>query len=232
MTGRSCVATTSIWADIVDRLDCGDHFAVESLIPVGGDAHSFEPSMRDRGVLSDAALVVANGGGLEELLGDTLDAVAGEGTPVLTLFDHVGDGGGSAPLVRPDDRRRRRADDRRGACRRRRRRTDHRAVRRRRHRRTGGTRRRARRDPLRRPRGPAPAGDQPRRPRALRRPLRLGDPRHRDPRVVDARRGLPRRARSTVRRHRGRRSPGDLHRGARLDRRRDDARRASRCATS
>ena len=39
--------------------------------------------MRDRGVLSDAALVVANGGGLEELLDDTLDAVADDGTPVL-----------------------------------------------------------------------------------------------------------------------------------------------------
>lgn len=90
--GPVVLTTTSIWADLVDRLDCGDHFTVQSLIPVGGDAHSFEPSMRDRGALSDAALVVANGGGLEELLGDTLDAVAGEGTPVLTLFDHVGDG--------------------------------------------------------------------------------------------------------------------------------------------
>ena len=87
------VATTSIWADIVDRLDCADQFAVDALIPVGGDAHSFEPSMRDRGALADAALVVANGGGLEEQLGDTLDAVADDGTPVFEVFDHVGDGG-------------------------------------------------------------------------------------------------------------------------------------------
>ena len=88
----SVVATTSIWADIVDRLDCADHFAVRSLIPIGGDAHSFEPSMRDRGMLADAALVVANGGGLEEQLDDTLDAVVGEGTPVLVVFDLVGEG--------------------------------------------------------------------------------------------------------------------------------------------
>jgi zinc/manganese transport system substrate-binding protein len=87
------VATTSIWADIVDRLDCADQFTVDALIPVGGDAHSFEPSMRDRGALAEAALVVANGGGLEEQLGDTLDAVADDGTPVLEVFDHVGDGG-------------------------------------------------------------------------------------------------------------------------------------------
>ena len=87
------VATTSIWADIVDRLDCGDHFTVETLIPIGGDAHSFEPSIRDRGTLADAALVVANGGGLEPQLDDTLDAVVGEGIPVLNVFDHIGDGG-------------------------------------------------------------------------------------------------------------------------------------------
>jgi zinc/manganese transport system substrate-binding protein len=86
------IATTSIWSDIVDRVDCGDHFAVETLIPAGGDAHAFEPSMRDRATLGEAALVVANGGGLEELLDDTLAAVADDGTPVLTVFDHVGDG--------------------------------------------------------------------------------------------------------------------------------------------
>ncbi len=86
------VATTSIWADLVDRLDCDDRFAVEALIPIGGDAHSFEPSMRDRGMLTEAALIVVNGGGLEAQLDDTLDAVADEGTPVLTIFDHAGDG--------------------------------------------------------------------------------------------------------------------------------------------
>jgi zinc/manganese transport system substrate-binding protein len=83
------IATTSIWADIVDRLDCADHFTVETLIPVGGDAHSFEPSVRDRERLGGAALVVTNGGGLEELLHDTLDAVANEGTTVFEVFDHV-----------------------------------------------------------------------------------------------------------------------------------------------
>jgi zinc/manganese transport system substrate-binding protein len=87
------IATTSIWADLVDRLDCGDHFTVEALIPIGGDAHSFEPSMRDRERLGGAALVVANGGGLEELLHDTLDAVADDGTTVFDVFDQVGEGG-------------------------------------------------------------------------------------------------------------------------------------------
>jgi zinc/manganese transport system substrate-binding protein len=83
------VVTTSIWADIVDQIDCADHFAVETLVPIGGDAHSYEPSLRDRELLGSAALVVANGGGLEEPLHDTLEAVADEGTPVVEVVDHV-----------------------------------------------------------------------------------------------------------------------------------------------
>ena len=49
--------------------------------------------MRDRERLGGAALVVANGGGLEELLHDTLDAVAEDGTTVFDVFDRVGEGG-------------------------------------------------------------------------------------------------------------------------------------------
>jgi zinc/manganese transport system substrate-binding protein len=86
------VATTSIWADIVERIDCGDGFAVDTLIPVGADAHSFEPSVRDRKRLEEASLVVANGGGLEAQLEDTLDAVSGDGITVLSLFDEVAAG--------------------------------------------------------------------------------------------------------------------------------------------
>lgn len=80
------VATTSIWADIVDELDCADRFVVETLIPRGADVHSFEPSMRDRELLDGAALVVANGGGLEELLADTLDAID---PPVVAVVDAI-----------------------------------------------------------------------------------------------------------------------------------------------
>jgi len=83
------VATTSIWADIVDQVDCGDVFDVQSLIPVGGDAHSFEPSIRDRDALGDAALVVANGADLEAQLHDTLESVAGDGVPVFEVAEHV-----------------------------------------------------------------------------------------------------------------------------------------------
>ena len=83
------VATTSVWASIVDQLDCTDAFDVQTLVPVGGDPHEYEPSMRDRATLDDAALVVSNGAGLESLLTDTLDAVADDGTPVFAVADHV-----------------------------------------------------------------------------------------------------------------------------------------------
>src|SRR4051794_26335303 len=83
------VATTSIWASVVDQLDCTDAFDVQTLVPVGGDPHEYEPSMRDRATLDGAALVVSNGAGLESLLADTLDAVAADGTPVYAVADHV-----------------------------------------------------------------------------------------------------------------------------------------------
>jgi zinc/manganese transport system substrate-binding protein len=83
------VVTMSIWADIVDRVDCGDAFDIQTLIPLGGDPHSYEPSMQDRDTLSDAALVVANGADLEAQLHDTLDTVADDGTTVFEVAEHV-----------------------------------------------------------------------------------------------------------------------------------------------
>lgn len=93
------VATTTIWADIVDQVDCADHFQVRSLIPAGGDAHSYEPSIRDRDALGEAALVVANGGDLEAQLPDILDSVASDGTAVLEMVEHVT----TRPMERSDE---------------------------------------------------------------------------------------------------------------------------------
>ncbi len=83
------IATTSIWADLVADLACGGQARVGTLVPVGGDPHSFEPSLADRGDLERAALVVANGLGLEEGLDDTLDAVEDGGTPVIRVAELV-----------------------------------------------------------------------------------------------------------------------------------------------
>ena len=72
------VATTSIWADIVSGVTCRGDLGIEvtSLIPPRSDPHGYEPSLRDRELLDDAALVVANGASLEtgaDALLDDLD---------------------------------------------------------------------------------------------------------------------------------------------------------------
>jgi zinc/manganese transport system substrate-binding protein len=79
------VATTTIWADITSNVACGEH--VESIVPNGGDPHAFELSLRDRELLERAAVVVANGGGLEGSLVDVLATAADE--RVVDITPHV-----------------------------------------------------------------------------------------------------------------------------------------------
>ena len=81
------LVTTGIWADVVSNVACGDMAAIETLIPIGGDPHGYEPSLRDRESMENAALVVANGLELEEALEDTLEAVAEGGTPVFEFAE-------------------------------------------------------------------------------------------------------------------------------------------------
>ncbi|MCY3609221.1 MAG: metal ABC transporter substrate-binding protein [Acidimicrobiaceae bacterium] len=85
----SVVTTTSIWADVVSNVGCDDSVSVTTLIPQGGDPHTYEPSLRDRETMDAADLVVANGLGLEERLEDTLEAVAAEGVHVFEVAEHI-----------------------------------------------------------------------------------------------------------------------------------------------
>ncbi|WP_419864065.1 metal ABC transporter substrate-binding protein [Candidatus Poriferisodalis sp.] len=88
-TVPSVVATTGIWADVVSNVGCDDSVSVTTLIPQGGDPHTYEPSLRDRETMDAADLVVANGLGLEERLEDTLEAVAAEGVHVFEVAEHI-----------------------------------------------------------------------------------------------------------------------------------------------
>ena len=85
----SIVATTGIWADVVGNVACDAQAEVVALLPPGGDPHSYEPSMADRGRMESASLVVANGLGLEESLGDTLEAAEAGGVEVFRAGEHV-----------------------------------------------------------------------------------------------------------------------------------------------
>ena len=82
--------TTSIWADVVENI-VGDDANVQTIIPIGADAHDFAPSSQDVAAIQTADLVVANGLGLEEGLEDVLEAAEADGVNVLEV----------APLVNP-----------------------------------------------------------------------------------------------------------------------------------
>ena len=83
------LGTTSIWADVTANLACNGLAVVESVIEPGVDPHGYAPSLADRARMEEAALIVANGLGLEEGLVDTLEAVAAAGTPVFHVTDHT-----------------------------------------------------------------------------------------------------------------------------------------------
>jgi len=80
----SVVATTTIWADVVTEI-VGEEGNVTSVIPIGGDAHDYQPSPQQVAALQTADLVIANGLGLEEGLGDVLDNIGSDGANVYEV---------------------------------------------------------------------------------------------------------------------------------------------------
>jgi len=69
------VASFSLLADVIRNvtLDAAD---VSTLIPLGADPHSFEPSARDLAALAEADLIFVAGAGFEESLLQTITAAA------------------------------------------------------------------------------------------------------------------------------------------------------------
>ena len=86
----TALATTSIWADVTSNALCGAE--VETIIPVGADPHSWEPSIRVPDDIAAADLLVRNGLFLEEGLLATLDAVDESVTPMVSLATLVASG--------------------------------------------------------------------------------------------------------------------------------------------
>ena len=92
------VATTTILADMVRQVG-GDRVSVESLVPKGGEVHTFDPTPSDIRRITEAQLVLRNGLGLDDWVA-SLVSDAGTDAPVVALADGLpgvdpiaGDGG-------------------------------------------------------------------------------------------------------------------------------------------
>ena len=82
--GLRIVATTSIWGDVISEL-AGEDASVEVLVPLGADAHEYQPTPRHIASLQGADLVVANGLGLEEGLTDALESARMDGANIYEV---------------------------------------------------------------------------------------------------------------------------------------------------
>jgi zinc/manganese transport system substrate-binding protein len=87
-TTPAVVASTSIWADVTSQVGC-EQVDVTTLIPVGTDAHAYEPSVQDADLLSGAGLIVANGLGLEEGAIDAIETAEADGVPVVEVGEEL-----------------------------------------------------------------------------------------------------------------------------------------------
>ena len=79
------VASFSVLADIVRNVG-GDRVDVSSLVPIGGDAHTFDPAPKQVQAIAEAGLIVQVGDDFEPWLNDLVDA---SGTSA-TIYDAFG----------------------------------------------------------------------------------------------------------------------------------------------
>jgi zinc/manganese transport system substrate-binding protein/manganese/iron transport system substrate-binding protein len=82
------VATTTVLADLVAQTG-GALVSVSSLVPRGGEVHTFDPSPEDAFRLADADLIVMNGLGLDEWLRELIDVAGASSTPVIELAEDL-----------------------------------------------------------------------------------------------------------------------------------------------
>jgi ABC-type Zn uptake system ZnuABC Zn-binding protein ZnuA len=70
------LASTSILADIAQNV-AGDRVQVVSLLPIGADPHSYQPSPQDVAKIADAGLIILNGAEYERFLAPLLENAEG-----------------------------------------------------------------------------------------------------------------------------------------------------------
>jgi manganese/iron transport system substrate-binding protein len=81
------VATTTIVGDVVSQVG-GEHVALDVLLPVGADPHSYDPAPRDVVKIANADVIFASGLGLETFL-ETLIENAGSSGSLIEVSEGI-----------------------------------------------------------------------------------------------------------------------------------------------
>ena len=95
--GPVVVATMSVIADFAQQV-AGDRAEVRTLVPVGGDPHTHEPTPADARAVADADLLLANGAGLEPWF----ESLVTDDVAVVRLADALHDEVVATPDGEPD----------------------------------------------------------------------------------------------------------------------------------
>lgn len=85
--GLKIVATTTIVGDVVRQI-AGEQSQVTTLLPIGADPHSFQPTPQDVVKVADAGVIFSNGAGLEEFLQPLLKN-AGSKAEVFPVSENI-----------------------------------------------------------------------------------------------------------------------------------------------
>lgn len=85
----SVVTTTTVFGDMVSQIG-GSHVVVTSLVPKGGDVHTFDPRPSSMRAVASAALIVRNGLGLDDWLAGIV-ANTGAKAPVVAAAEDLRD---------------------------------------------------------------------------------------------------------------------------------------------
>jgi len=97
----SVLAVESFLADMTRNV-AGDRMTVETLLPIGVDLHTYQPSPRDIIKVTNSSVVIINGGGIEAGFLTSLLENAGGDRPLITASDGIAAMSGSDEFPKGD----------------------------------------------------------------------------------------------------------------------------------
>jgi ABC-type Zn uptake system ZnuABC Zn-binding protein ZnuA len=86
------VVTMPFFPSMVEAVG-GNNVDVESIVPQGVDAHTYQPTPSDAQMIADADIIFVNGFGLEEFLAGLIESAGGVDAPIYELADGLQDEG-------------------------------------------------------------------------------------------------------------------------------------------